>query len=152
VQIWTTRLSLQSKTPRTGSQSSWFHCRDGQTAHLIPRLHSEAVSTEHAALIRCEVRAEALPVSRAIALIRGGKIGRMLMKRSSKSSALMGVAVFGLAAAGVAVGAIAIGALAIGALAIGRVGVGTGRIEELSIGKLTVDELVVKRRSDPVKF
>jgi hypothetical protein len=25
---------------------------------------------------------------------------------------------------------------------------GTGRIEELSIGKLTVDELVVKRRSE----
>jgi hypothetical protein len=68
----------------------------------------------------------------------------MLTKRSSKSAALMGFAVFGLAVAGVAIGAMAIGALAIGALRIGRLGMGTGRIEELSIGKLTVDELVVK--------
>jgi hypothetical protein len=40
------------------------------------------------------------------------------------------------------------GALAIGALVINNLGMGTGRIEELSIGKLTVDELVVKKRSD----
>jgi hypothetical protein len=33
-----------------------------------------------------------------------------------------------------------------GALGIDRLGMGTGRIEELSIGKLTVDELVVKKR------
>jgi hypothetical protein len=79
---------------------------------------------------------------------RGGTIDRMVAKRSSKSSALVGVAVVGLAAAGVAVGAMAIGALAIGALGIGRLGMGSGRIEELSIGKLTVDELVVKRRSE----
>jgi hypothetical protein len=74
-----------------------------------------------------------------------GKIDRMLTKRCSKSAALVGFAVFGLAAAGVAVGAMAIGALAIGALGINHFGMGTGRIEELSIGKLTVDELVVKR-------
>ena len=77
----------------------------------------------------------------------------MLRKRSSKSSALVGVAVVGLAVTGVAIGAMAIGALAIGALAIGALGInhlgkGTGRIEELSIGKLSVDELIVKRRSD----
>jgi hypothetical protein len=42
----------------------------------------------------------------------------------------------------------AIGVLAIGALGINHFGMGTGRIEELSIGKLTVDELVMKRRSD----
>jgi hypothetical protein len=35
-----------------------------------------------------------------------------------------------------------------GALGINRLGMGTGRIEELSIGKLTVDELVVKTRSE----
>jgi hypothetical protein len=32
-------------------------------------------------------------------------------------------------------------------MAVGDPWMGTGRIEELSIGKLTVDELVVKRRS-----
>lgn len=78
----------------------------------------------------------------------GGKIDRMLTRRSSKSSALVGFAVFGLAVAGTAIGALAIGALAIGALGIGNLGMGTGRIEELSIAKLTVDELVVKRHSD----
>ena len=78
----------------------------------------------------------------------GGKIDRMLARRSSKSSALVGFAVFGLAVAGTAIGALAIGALAIGALGIGNLGMGTGRIEELSIGKLTVDELVVKKYSD----
>ena len=84
----------------------------------------------------------------ADALICGGKIDGMLTKRCSKSGALVGVAVFGLAAAGVAVGAMAIGALAIGALGIGRLGLGTGRVEGLSIGKLTVDELVVKQSND----
>jgi hypothetical protein len=69
-----------------------------------------------------------------------GKIGRMLTKRSSKSSALVGAAIFGLAVAGVAVGAMAIGALAIGALKINNLGMGKGRIEELSIGRLIVDE------------
>jgi hypothetical protein len=82
------------------------------------------------------------------ALICGGKIDDMFTKRCSKSAALVGFAVVGLAAAGVAVGAMAIGALAIGALGINNLGMGTGRIEELSIGKLTVDELVVKKRSD----
>jgi hypothetical protein len=78
----------------------------------------------------------------------GGKIDRMLSKRSSKSTALLDVSIFGLAVAGTAIGALAIGALAIGALGINRLGMGTARIEELSIGKLTVDELVVKRRRD----
>lgn len=82
------------------------------------------------------------------ALSRGGKIDRMLTKRSSKSAALVGFSVFGMAAAGTAIGAMAIGALAIGALGINSLGMGTARIEELSIGKLTVDELVVKKRSD----
>jgi hypothetical protein len=35
-----------------------------------------------------------------------------------------------------------------GALGINHLGMGTGWIEELSIGKLTVDELVVKKRSE----
>jgi hypothetical protein len=35
-----------------------------------------------------------------------------------------------------------------GALGINHLGMGTGRIEELSIGKLTVDFLVVKKRSE----
>jgi hypothetical protein len=64
----------------------------------------------------------------------------------------VGFSVFGLAAAGVAIGAVAIGALAIGALGIHHLGMGTGRIEELSIGKLTVDELVVKRRSEGIEI
>ena len=38
--------------------------------------------------------------------------------------------------------------LAIGALGIHNLGMGTGRIEELNIGKLTVDELVAKKRSE----
>jgi len=72
----------------------------------------------------------------------------MLKKRCSKSSALVGLAVFGVAATGVAVGAMAIGALAIGALGINHFAMGTGRIEELSIGKLTVDEVVVRQRNE----
>ena len=83
-----------------------------------------------------------------------GKIVRMFTKRSSKSAALVGFALVGGAVAGTAIGAMAIGALAIGALGIGALGInnlgmGFGRIEELSIGKLTVDELVVKKRSEP---
>jgi hypothetical protein len=42
---------------------------------------------------------------------RGDKIGPMLSRRSSKSSALVGFAVSGLAVAGTAIGAMAIGAL-----------------------------------------
>ena len=49
---------------------------------------------------------------------QGGKIVRMLTKRSSKSAALVGFSVFGLAVAATAIGAMAIGALAIGALGI----------------------------------
>ncbi len=67
----------------------------------------------------------------------------MLTKRSPKSAAVVGFAVFGGGR-----GATAVGALAIGALAIGWLGMGSGRIEELSIGTLTVDEWVVKRRSE----
>jgi hypothetical protein len=60
----------------------------------------------------------------------------------------MGFAVFGLAAAGVAIGAMAIGALAIGALGINHFGMGTGRIRGVELGNFTVDELVVRKRSD----
>ena len=45
-------------------------------------------------------------------------------------------------------------AMAIGRLAIGALGMnnpGTGRIEELSIGKLIVDELIVRRRSESLR-
>jgi hypothetical protein len=42
----------------------------------------------------------------------------------------------------------AIGAMAIGALGINKLGMGTARIEALSVGKPTGDELVVKLRSD----
>jgi hypothetical protein len=65
-------------------------------------------------LFAAGMRAEALPFLVPLRWVRGGKIERMLTKRSSKSSALVGLAVFGLAMAGVAVGAVAIGALAIG--------------------------------------
>jgi hypothetical protein len=75
----------------------------------------------------------------------------MLRKSSAKSAALVGIAVVGWAVAGTVIGAMAIGALAIGALGINNLGMGSGRIEELSIGKLTADELVVKKRDEPFR-
>jgi hypothetical protein len=81
------------------------------------------------------------------------KIVCMLRKRDLKATALKGAAIVGVAMVGTAVGAMAVGAMAVGAMAIGALGIGalkmgTGRIEELSIGKLTVDELVIKKRGE----
>ena len=82
-----------------------------------------------------------------------GKIVCMLRRRGVKAAALKGAAIVGMAMVGRAVGAMAVGEMAIGALAIGALRINalsmrTGRIEELSIGKLTVDELVIKKREE----
>ena len=59
-----------------------------------------------------------------------------------------GVAIGASAAGALAIGALAVGALAIGAVAIGRLAVGRASFKDVRIGRLVVDELIVRRKSD----
>jgi hypothetical protein len=77
----------------------------------------------------------------ALALEPRHNLPMRILRKSTNSSSLVGVA-----ALSVAIGATAVGVLAIGALAIGRIAIRQGRIEKLSIGELTVDKLIVREQ------
>jgi len=76
---------------------------------------------------------------------------RLLPRPSSifKSTAAAGLAAAGAATVGaIALGAVAVGAIAIGQIAVGKIKLKLGRFETLHVGELTVDNLIVRNRTE----
>jgi hypothetical protein len=65
-------------------------------------------------------------------------------KLSQSAAVTAGIAAAGLAVGAAVMGVLAIGALTIGALAMRKVTTRGGHLDKLSVGELTVDQLLVK--------